>query len=353
MRQVDAQAGHGGRPWWWDAVCYQIDVGSFADGNGDGIGDFDGLRARLGYLELLGVDAIVLAGVAGLGPMAGSFAELLAETHEAGMRLMLALDVDPARNDPRSVLGPWLEHGVDGFHLAPRSDPANAIGAALASYPDRVVIGSGVGDWHLSFSLDLAVAGFQAESVRKAITDVLAAPTSRSAWAMASRDTERSRDDAALTPVRAMALVQLALPGAVCLRHGEELGLPGTQRIRMPWEGDRPPFGFSTAEADWSSIPADWAAFAVEAQLEDEQSTLSLYRHALETRNTHPAFNGDDVEWFGAPADCFAFRRTGSSLICALNTSPAPVPTPPGDVLLTSRPLESGELPPGTAAWLV
>ncbi|MGP4021025.1 alpha-amylase family glycosyl hydrolase [Saccharopolyspora sp. 5N708] len=353
MRRVDAQTGHGRRPWWWDAVCYQVDVGSFADGNGDGIGDLDGLRTRLGYLELLGVDAIVLAGVAGVDPVAEPFRGLLAEAHEAGIRLMLALDVDPARSDPRAVLVPWLEHGVDGFLLAPRSDPANAIGAALAGYPDRVVIGIGAGDWHLSFNLDLAIAGFQAESVRKAITDVLAAPTSRPAWAMASRDTELSRDDAALTPVRAMALVQLALPGAVCLRHGEELGLPGAQRVRMPWEGDRPPFGFSTAEADWTSIPADWAAFTVEAQLEDEKSTLSLYRHALETRSTHPAFTGDDVEWFGAPAECFAFRRTGSNLVCALNTSAAPVPVPPGEVLLTSRPLESGELQPGSAAWLV
>ncbi len=150
-----------------------------------------------------------------------------------------------------------------------------------------------------------------------------------------------------------MALVQLALPGAVCLRHGEELGLPGAHRVRMPWEGDRPPFGFSTAEADWSSIPADWVAFTVEAQLEDAASTLSLYRQALETRSTHPAFTSDQVEWFGAPEECFAFRRTGTSLICALNTSPSAVPVPPGELLLSSRPLESGELPPGTAAWLV
>ncbi|MGI8310595.1 DUF3459 domain-containing protein [Saccharopolyspora hattusasensis] len=353
MRRADARTRHGELPWWWDAVCYQVDVGSFADGDGDGVGDLAGLTGRLGYLELLGVDAVVLAGVAGLDPSAAPFAELLGEAHEAGMRVMVSLDVDPARSDPGPVLLPWLEHGADGFHLAPRPDPTGAIGAALADYPDRVVIGSGPGDWHLSFNLDLAVAGFDAERVRKAITEVFASPRARQAWAMASRDTEQSRDDAALTPVRAMALVQLALPGAVCLRHGEELGLPGTQRVRMPWEGDRPPFGFSTAEADWSSIPADWVTFTAEAQLEDETSTLSLYRHALETRSTHPAFTGDDVEWFGAPDGCLAFRRTGTTLICALNTSPAPVPLPPGEVLLTSRPLESGELPPGTAAWLV
>ncbi|MDA3646461.1 DUF3459 domain-containing protein [Saccharopolyspora indica] len=350
MLAADARA-HGDRPWWWDAVCYQVDVGAFADGDGDGVGDLDGLRGRFGYLELLGVDAILLAGTAGLDPAAADFAELLAEAHDAEMRVMLALDVDPARGDPRAVLEPWLAHGVDGFHLAPREDPAGAIRSVLAGYPDRVVIGAG--DWHLSFNLDLTIAGFAAESLRKVITGALGGPGPRTAWAMATRDTRRSRDDAALTPVRAMALVQLALPGAVCLRHGEELGLPGTERIPMPWEGDVPPFGFSRAAGDWSAIPAEWAAFTVESQLEDEQSTLSLYRHALEVRSNHPAFTGDEVEWFGAPEDCFAFRRVGSSLICALNTSQAPVPLPPGELLLSSRPVDGEDLPPGTAAWLV
>ncbi len=44
--------------WWRTAVVYQIYIRSFADGNGDGIGDISGLRARLPYLADLGVDAI-------------------------------------------------------------------------------------------------------------------------------------------------------------------------------------------------------------------------------------------------------------------------------------------------------
>ncbi len=46
--------------WWRGAVVYELDVRSFGDSDGDGIGDLDGLRARLGYLELLGVDVIWL-----------------------------------------------------------------------------------------------------------------------------------------------------------------------------------------------------------------------------------------------------------------------------------------------------
>jgi alpha-glucosidase len=46
------------RPWWADAVVYEIYPRSFADSNGDGIGDLAGVRDRLPYLAELGVNAI-------------------------------------------------------------------------------------------------------------------------------------------------------------------------------------------------------------------------------------------------------------------------------------------------------
>src|SRR3954468_16005053 len=46
--------------WWRDAVIYQIYPRSFADSNGDGIGDLPGLVSRLDYVASLGVDAIWL-----------------------------------------------------------------------------------------------------------------------------------------------------------------------------------------------------------------------------------------------------------------------------------------------------
>src|ERR1700761_5369371 len=45
-------------PWWRGAAIYELYVQSFADGDGDGVGDLAGLRARLPYLADLGVDAI-------------------------------------------------------------------------------------------------------------------------------------------------------------------------------------------------------------------------------------------------------------------------------------------------------
>ena len=47
--------------WWRKAVFYQVYPRSFADGNGDGMGDLIGVRDRLDYLKLLGIDALWLS----------------------------------------------------------------------------------------------------------------------------------------------------------------------------------------------------------------------------------------------------------------------------------------------------
>src|SRR5918999_1413200 len=46
--------------WWEHAVVYQVYVRSFADTDGDGIGDLEGVRSRLDHIVSLGVDAIWL-----------------------------------------------------------------------------------------------------------------------------------------------------------------------------------------------------------------------------------------------------------------------------------------------------
>lgn len=51
------------KAWWKEAVIYQIYPRSFADSNGDGIGDLNGITAHLDYLETLGIDVIWLSPV--------------------------------------------------------------------------------------------------------------------------------------------------------------------------------------------------------------------------------------------------------------------------------------------------
>ena len=57
------------RPWWTHALFYQVYPRSFRDTDGDGVGDLDGVTAKLDYLKTLGVDAIWLNPVM-VSPMA-------------------------------------------------------------------------------------------------------------------------------------------------------------------------------------------------------------------------------------------------------------------------------------------
>ncbi|MTA39390.1 MAG: alpha-glucosidase, partial [Actinobacteria bacterium] len=95
------------RAWWRDAVTYQIYIRSFADGNGDGIGDIEGIRSKLPYLKSLGVDAIWItpwypspqndhgydvANYMDIEPMYGTLEDaqrLIDETHQHGMKLIV------------------------------------------------------------------------------------------------------------------------------------------------------------------------------------------------------------------------------------------------------------------------
>lgn len=95
--------------WWRDGVIYQIYPRSFADSNGDGVGDLPGITARLDYLAELGIDAIWLSpfypspqadfgydvsDYKNVDPLFGTLADfdtLVAEAHQRGIRVVVDL----------------------------------------------------------------------------------------------------------------------------------------------------------------------------------------------------------------------------------------------------------------------
>ena len=132
-------------PWWSTAVLYQIYPRSFADANGDGVGDLPGIRRRLDHLVRLGVDGVWLSPfyrspMADFGydvsdhcdvdPVFGTLADfdaLLADCHAAGLRVVVDLvpnhtsDEHPwfvasrsSRDDPRRDWYVWRDPAPDG-----------------------------------------------------------------------------------------------------------------------------------------------------------------------------------------------------------------------------------------------
>jgi alpha-glucosidase len=294
---------------------------------------------------------------------------------------MLLADMD---DDPR--------FNNDGVH-----DIHRQIRVVFDDYPDAVAIGEvwvydneqfsryvRPDELHLGFNFRLLRADFDADDIRDAIANSLAAAAIENAiptWTLANHDVDREvtrygGGTVGLARAWAMALVMLALPGAVFIYNGEELGLPNVElpdealrdpvwersghtrrgrdacRVPMPWEGEAPPFGFSADPDTWLPIPPEWAPLTVEKQLDDADSTLSFYRRAIELRRSRPEFGGLTLEWLDSPSNSVVFRLS-SGLVCALNAGRRAVPLPVGEVLLASGRLVGGKLPPNTAAWLV
>ncbi|MFF2524981.1 glycoside hydrolase family 13 protein [Streptomyces liangshanensis] len=176
---------------------------------------------------------------------------------------------------------------------------------------------------------------------------------------------------------RAAALLSLALPGAVYLYQGEELGLPEADipldriqdpmhfrsggkdpgrdgcRVPLPWVADEPYAGFGSEAEPWLPQPASWASYAADLQAADPASMLNLYREALRLRRTEAGFGDGPVEWLDAAPGVLSFARA-DGLICVLNLGAEPVDLPAhSSVLLTSEPLDAeGRLARDTAAWL-
>ncbi|TDC24924.1 alpha-glucosidase, partial [Kribbella albertanoniae] len=115
-----------------------------------------------------------------------------------------------------------------------------------------------------------------------------------------------------------------------------------------PWSAQEPPFGFGTG-TPWLPQPPDWKNLTVESQQADQNSMLALYRNALTIRRDH--LGDGSLTWLESDPGVLSFQR--ESLTSVTNLTPEPIDLPPyQDLLLTSTPLDNGQLPPDTTAWL-
>ncbi|MFG2946797.1 glycoside hydrolase family 13 protein [Streptomyces adustus] len=254
-----------------------------------------------------------------------------------------------------------------------------------------------------AFNFEYLQAGWNADELRAVVTDSLATARTAGAsatWVLSNHDVVRHASRLSLPPGtddnawllsggrapavaaeagvrrgRAATLLMLALPGAAYLYQGEELGLPEVAdlpfevlqdpvweqtghvrkgrdgcRVPLPWTTTGPSYGFGAAGA-WLPQPASFASYAVAAQDGVDGSTLELYRTALRLRRK--LLEGEELTWAeGTPPGVVAFARSGSWR-CVTNLSDAPVPLPPGEVLLSSAPPDGdGQLAPDTTVWL-
>ena len=145
MHSSAAPAAPADRDWWRGAVVYQIYPRSFADSNGDGIGDLPGITARLDHVASLGVDAIWISpffrspmrdfgydisDFRAVDPIFGTLADfdaLVARAHQLGLKVLIdqvlshSSDQHPwfaesraSRDNPRADWYVWADPKPDG-----------------------------------------------------------------------------------------------------------------------------------------------------------------------------------------------------------------------------------------------
>ena len=119
--------------WYKNCIIYNLDVETFLDANGDGVGDFEGLCRRLEYLEFLGIDAIWLSpfhpspnrddgydvadhyGVHPRHGSSGNFVEFVNQAKKQGFRVLMDLVINHTSDEH-----PWFKESRRGRTSARR-----------------------------------------------------------------------------------------------------------------------------------------------------------------------------------------------------------------------------------------
>jgi len=319
-------------PWWRSAVTYQLYIRSFADGNGDGLGDIAGIRSRLPYLAALGVDAVWVnpwypspqadggydvADYSDIDPAFGTLAEaqeLLDEAHALGLKVIL--DIVPNHTSDEHA---WFRAALAAGPGSPEREryifrPGKGPDGALPPNNWRAVFGGPAweqvvepdgtpGEWYLHlFDPKQPDLNWDDPAVRTEFLDILRF------WF--DRGADGFRIDVAHGLVKDSTLPDLAddqdhVLGATGREDHPHWDLPGVHDIYRGWrtlaEQYDPPKVY-VAEA-WVFNAARLAAY-------------------LRPDELHTAFDFDFVR---APWDAAQLRATAASSLAAHDAVGAPV----------------------------
>jgi alpha-glucosidase len=276
-----------------------------------------------------------------------------------------------------------------------------AVSEAWVNPPSRSALYVRPDELANTFNFDFLTVKWGRDSLRKSIDESFAGMSEVGApvtWVLSNHDVVRvvNRLEADfISPdneisreanhrARSAALLMLALPGAVFLYQGEELGLPEVSdipidrlqdpiwkmsgnkergrdgcRVPLPWRVmESGAFGFSsnpelTREESWLPQPECWGDFSAEVQEESENSILQLYRNALATRKVHPSLINTYFRWVNSLNDAFVFTRSqDESFLCIVTFEDGEFIPPNYEVLIGSQKIESRRIPPNSTVWL-
>ena len=194
-------------------------------------------------------------------------------------------------------------------------------------------------------------------------------------WFKANRFNPKVNVKQGLERATAMTMLLLALPGSTYLYQGEELGLQENMeipdelmqdpqffrnpdlglsrdgcRVPLPWVANHPWFGFGEGGSHLPQ-PEWYKNYAVDVQDNNPNSTLTLYRRAIQLRKSLQTT--EDLTWIKhwLNKNLLHFKRpNGWHSITNFGTKP--VKLPKGRVLLSNLPLVDGKLPANATAWV-
>lgn len=254
-------------------------------------------------------------------------------------------------------------------HLLDRYSPQRVmVGEVWVRPRTRAAAYARSDEMHQVFNFDFLHCPFDAKMYRQIINESMQAEGSVGAsptWVLANHDQLRSRTRMGYPPgailawgvgetdpqpdweiglkrSRAAALMMLALPGSAYIFQGEELGLPDfttmpdslrqdptwersnhlvrgrdSSRVPLPWESGEPHYGFTKGQP-WLPQPHDWEDLCADVQAGDPNSTLQLYREALQLRREMRLGRGE-FSWDEVPPRILGFSN--GSLHCWMNAS--------------------------------